>query len=63
MTQGGRELVVGSVIIAAVLVLAAGTLWLKGTEFGQEETYVEVLVREVGQRCAACPSAPSRRSR
>jgi phospholipid/cholesterol/gamma-HCH transport system substrate-binding protein len=48
MTQG-RELVVGSVIIAAVLVLAGGTLWLKGTDFGQEATHVEVLVREVGQ--------------
>src|SRR5687768_5399123 len=49
MTQGGRELVVGSVIIGAVLVLAVGTLWLKGTDFGREPTHVEVLVREVGQ--------------
>src|SRR5688572_15270124 len=49
MTQGSRELVVGSVIIAAVLVLAVGTLWLKGTDFGREPTHIEVLVREVGQ--------------
>lgn len=48
MTQG-RELVVGAVIIAAVVVLAAGTLWLKGTRFGQESTHIEVLVRDVGQ--------------
>jgi phospholipid/cholesterol/gamma-HCH transport system substrate-binding protein len=49
MTHGGRELVVGSVIIGAVLVLAVGTLWLQGTDFGRRATYVEVLVREVGQ--------------
>jgi phospholipid/cholesterol/gamma-HCH transport system substrate-binding protein len=48
MTQG-NELAVGSVIIGAVVVLAAGTLWLKGTEFGQESTHIEVLVQEVGQ--------------
>ena len=44
-----RELLVGSVIIAAVVVLAIGTIWLKGTNFGVEETHVEVLVSEVGQ--------------
>ncbi|MSR36537.1 MAG: MCE family protein [Gemmatimonadetes bacterium] len=48
MTQG-RELIVGATIIAAVLVLAGGTLWLKGTNFGQETTPVVVLVREIGQ--------------
>lgn len=47
--QGGRELVVGSVIIAAVLVVAVGTLWMQGTRFGQERTPVEVLVGEAGQ--------------
>jgi phospholipid/cholesterol/gamma-HCH transport system substrate-binding protein len=47
--QGGRELAVGSVIIAAVLVLAVGILWLKGKHFGEHTTHVDVLVREVGQ--------------
>jgi phospholipid/cholesterol/gamma-HCH transport system substrate-binding protein len=48
MTQG-RELVVGSVIIAALVVVVVGTLWLQGTNFGQTTTRVEVLVRDVGQ--------------
>lgn len=47
--QQGRELVVGSVIIAAVLVVAGGILWLKGAHLGQTTTHVDVLVREVGQ--------------
>ena len=45
----GNELVVGTVIIAAVVVLVAGTLWLQGTNFGQRITPLYVLVREVGQ--------------
>ena len=48
MTQG-RELVVGAVIIAALVVVVAGTLWLQGTNFGRGTTRVEVLVRDVGQ--------------
>ena len=48
MTQG-REVVVGSVIIAALAVVVVGTLWLQGTNFGRETTRVEVLVRDVGQ--------------
>jgi phospholipid/cholesterol/gamma-HCH transport system substrate-binding protein len=48
MTQG-RELVVGSVIIAALVVVVVGTLWLQGTNFGRTTTRVEVLVRDVGQ--------------
>jgi phospholipid/cholesterol/gamma-HCH transport system substrate-binding protein len=48
MTQG-RELVVGSVILAALAVVVVGTLWLQGTNFGQTTTRVEVLVRDVGQ--------------
>lgn len=48
MTQG-KELVVGSVIVAAVVVVVVGTLWLKGTNFGKETTHVEVLVAEIGQ--------------
>jgi phospholipid/cholesterol/gamma-HCH transport system substrate-binding protein len=50
MTQGqGRELVVGAIVIAAVVVVAVGTLWLKGTNFGVEQTSVDVLVADVGQ--------------
>ena len=48
MTQG-REIVVGSVILAALTVAVVGTLWLQGTNFGQETTRIEVLVRDVGQ--------------
>ena len=48
MSQG-REIVVGIVIILAVAVVAAGTLFLKGARFGQEFTHVDVLVRDVGQ--------------
>ncbi len=48
MTQG-RELVVGSVILAALVVVVVGTLWLQGTNFGRPSTRVEVLVRNVGQ--------------
>ena len=45
----GREIVVGVVIILAVAVVAAGTLFLKGARFGQEITRVDVLAGDVGQ--------------
>lgn len=45
----GRELVVGTVIIAAVIAAALGTLWLKGTQFGQTTSRIDVLAAEVGQ--------------
>ena len=45
----GKEVVVGLIIIAAVLVTAIGTLWLKGTRWGETFTDVDVLVRDVGQ--------------
>src|SRR5262245_9648238 len=48
MTQG-KELVVGATIIAALVGVVVGTLWLQGTNFGQTTTRVEVLVRDVGQ--------------
>jgi phospholipid/cholesterol/gamma-HCH transport system substrate-binding protein len=54
MTQG-RELVVGSTVIAAILVSAVGTLWLRGTNWGREATYVEVLVLDVGQLTTGNP--------
>jgi phospholipid/cholesterol/gamma-HCH transport system substrate-binding protein len=45
----GREVVVGLIIIVSALVGAIGTLWLKGTRFGETVTRVDVLVRDVGQ--------------
>ena len=45
----GREVVVGVIIIVAVLVAAVGTLWLKGTRFGQTVERVDVVVQDVGQ--------------
>lgn len=45
----GRELLVGTVIIVAVLGAAAGTLWLQGTRFGHTVSRIDVLAREVGQ--------------
>lgn len=40
---------VGSVIIVAVVVGVVGTLWLQGTNWGQPEQPVEVLLRDVAQ--------------
>ena len=54
MTQG-REVAVGSTVIAAILVVALGTLWLQGTNWGRGATYVEVLVLDVGQLTAGNP--------
>ena len=54
MTQG-RELVVGSTVIAAILAVVVGTLWLQGTNWGRGATYVEVLVLDVGQLTAENP--------
>ena len=51
----GKELTVGSTIIAAILVVAVGTLWLQGTNWGRAATYVEVLVLDVGQLTAGNP--------
>lgn len=45
----GREILVGSVIIAAVLVAVLGTLWLKGTNWGRPSVEVQVLLRDVAQ--------------
>ncbi len=48
MTQS-KELAVGSVVIAAIVVVVVGTLWLQGTNFGVATTYIDVLVQDVGQ--------------
>ena len=45
----GRELLVGTVIIAAVAVAVVGSLWLKGTNWGRSVTVVQVWIRDVGQ--------------
>ncbi|MBW3534873.1 MAG: MCE family protein [Gemmatimonadetes bacterium] len=45
----GKELMVGTVIILAVVVTAAGILFMQGTNWGRTTTHVEALVRDVGQ--------------
>ncbi|HKJ03647.1 MAG TPA: MlaD family protein [Longimicrobiales bacterium] len=45
----GREVLVGFVIIAAVVVGVGGSLWLKGTNWGQPAVPVEVLLTDVAQ--------------
>ncbi len=44
-----REILVGVVIVASVVVAVLGTLWLQGTTFGRETRQVEALLRDVGQ--------------
>lgn len=51
----GREFLVGLVIIAAIVVGVAGTLWLKGTNWGRLATPVEVLVTDVAQLAPGNP--------
>ncbi|HWV57100.1 MAG TPA: MlaD family protein [Longimicrobiales bacterium] len=43
------EAVVGATILAGILVVVIGTIWLKGTVFGEEATVIEARFREVGQ--------------
>ena len=45
----GRELLVGVVIITSVVVGVGGSLWLKGTNWGQPAVPVEVLLTDVAQ--------------
>ena len=47
--RGGKELLVGSVIIFSIAVAVLGTLWLQGTNFGRTLTRVDVLLESVGQ--------------
>ncbi len=44
-----RELLVGSVVLASIIVVVFGTLWLTGRGFGRTQTEVHVLVSDVGQ--------------
>ena len=48
MTRG-RELLVGSVVLAGLVVGVVGTLWLQGTRFGRTQTEIHVLLRDAGQ--------------
>jgi phospholipid/cholesterol/gamma-HCH transport system substrate-binding protein len=45
----GKELLVGSVIIAAISVAVVGTLWLQGTNFGRPVTPIYALLESVAQ--------------
>lgn len=47
--RGGKELLVGSVILAGVAVAVLGTFWLQGTNFGRTLVQVDVLLESVGQ--------------
>lgn len=51
MTQS-KELAVGSIVIAAIVVVVVGTLWLQGTNWGVATTHIDVLVQDVGQLVA-----------
>lgn len=44
-----NEILVGLVIVASVLVLVFGTLWLQGARFTSSTRVVEAVFREVGQ--------------
>jgi phospholipid/cholesterol/gamma-HCH transport system substrate-binding protein len=44
-----NEVVVGIVVIAGILLIIFGTLWLRGIALGREEVTVEARFREVGQ--------------
>ena len=45
----GREFLVGTVIILAIVVAVVGTLWLQGTNFGRPLYAVEVRLESVAQ--------------
>lgn len=45
----GKELLVGTVIVAGIVLVVVGSLWLKGVNWGRTVTRVDVLVRDVGQ--------------
>lgn len=47
--KGGRELVVGSVVLAGLAVAVVGSLWLSGSGFGSLNIPLDVIVRDIGQ--------------
>ena len=44
-----REAIVGVVIVGALVLTVAGTLWLQGMRFGRDRETVEVVVAQAGQ--------------
>ena len=52
-----REFQVGAVIIMAVIVAVAGTLWLQGTTFGRATRTVEAVLESAGQLTEGNPVA------
>lgn len=46
---GGRELVVGSTVLAGIAVAVIGSLWLSGSGFGSLNVPLEVVVQDIGQ--------------
>ena len=44
-----NEVVVGAVILLSIVLLIWGTIWMKGSGFGREETVVKARVPEAGQ--------------
>jgi phospholipid/cholesterol/gamma-HCH transport system substrate-binding protein len=44
-----NEAVVGVVVIAGILLIVFGTIWLRGIRFGQEEVDISARFHEVGQ--------------
>jgi phospholipid/cholesterol/gamma-HCH transport system substrate-binding protein len=44
----GREALVGFVIVAGIVTIVFGTLWLQGASFGRNETVLEAEFSEVG---------------
>jgi phospholipid/cholesterol/gamma-HCH transport system substrate-binding protein len=44
-----NEVVVGAVVLLAIALLIVGTIWLKGTGFGREETEIRARFGQVGQ--------------
>ncbi len=43
------DVVVGAAVLAGIVVVVVGTLWLKGAGFGREEITLEARFREIGQ--------------
>jgi phospholipid/cholesterol/gamma-HCH transport system substrate-binding protein len=44
-----NEIVVGAVLIAGIVLIVFGTIWMRGLKLGQEEREVRARFREVGQ--------------
>ena len=49
------EVTVGAVILAGIVLLFFGTLWLKGSRLGAEETTITARFLEIGQLLEGTP--------